>query len=73
MGPAVPNAAARLVLPLLALVPVGFLGLFFAWPVVSIVGIGLGGSGVTDVLTSADTWRLVAFTLGQAAAAPRPC
>jgi thiamine transport system permease protein len=65
----VPNAAARLVLPLLALIPVGFLGLFFAWPVVSIVGIGLGGSGVLDVLTSADTWRLVAFTLGQAAAA----
>ena len=64
-----PNAAARLVLPLLALVPLGFLGLFFAWPVVSIVGIGLGGSGVTEVLTSADTWRLVAFTLGQAAAA----
>lgn len=63
------NAAPRLVLLLLALVPVGFLGLFFAWPVVSIVGIGLGGSGVTEVLTSGDTWRLVAFTLGQAAGA----
>lgn len=63
------NAASRLVLPLLALLPIGFLALFFAWPVASIVGIGLGGSGVTEVLTSGDTWRLVAFTLGQAAAA----
>ncbi|AHH94285.1 ABC transporter permease [Kutzneria albida] len=53
----------------LALLPLVFLGLFFAWPVASILGLGLRDGGVLDVLTSADTWRLVGFTVGQAAAA----
>jgi thiamine transport system permease protein len=51
-----------------ALVPLGFLTLFFAWPVVAIIGLGLRGS-VLDTLVSAETWRLVGFTVGQAAAA----
>ncbi|GAA2811908.1 ABC transporter permease [Saccharopolyspora taberi] len=53
------GAAAALVL--------GFLGLFFAWPVAVIVGMGVGG-GIAGVLGDPATWRLVAFTLGQAAA-----
>lgn len=60
-------------------VPLLFLGVFFAWPVVALVGRGFladggtvaGGvdlSGFRDVLTSPRTWRLVGLTLGQAAA-----
>nr|WP_232512776.1 iron ABC transporter permease [Actinopolyspora erythraea] len=45
----------------------GFLGVFFAWPVVAILRLGLR-SGIDEVLTRPDTWRIVAFTLGQAAA-----
>lgn len=45
----------------------GFLGVFFAWPVAAIVGLG-GASGLPAVLADGGTWRLVGFTLGQAAA-----
>ncbi|WP_246038334.1 ABC transporter permease [Saccharothrix texasensis] len=54
---------------LAALLPLAFLGVFFAWPVLAIVGLGLGEGGVLPVLARADTWDLVGFTLGQAAAA----
>jgi thiamine transport system permease protein len=50
-----------------ALVPLGFLTLFFAWPVVAIIGLG-ARAAMLDTLVSADTWELVGFTLGQAAA-----
>ncbi|WP_114453574.1 ABC transporter permease [Halopolyspora algeriensis] len=50
-----------------ATIVLGFLGLFFAWPVAAIIGLGLGG-GVSETLTNVRTWDLVAFTLGQAAA-----
>ena len=50
-----------------AAIVLGFLGVFFAWPVVAILGLGLGG-GIGDVLADPATWRLVAFTLVQAAA-----
>ncbi|MCP2258901.1 thiamine transport system permease protein [Streptoalloteichus tenebrarius] len=64
---------ATLALAGAAAVPLGFLAVFFAWPVAAIVGIGLRstgrGPGVLDLLTSAETWSLVGFTLGQAAAA----
>ncbi|WP_307868052.1 ABC transporter permease [Umezawaea beigongshangensis] len=53
---------------LAALLPLGFLGVFFAWPVLAIVRLGLREGGVLDALTSGETWRLVGFTLGQAAA-----
>ncbi|WP_375546583.1 ABC transporter permease [Actinophytocola gossypii] len=53
---------------LVALVPLGFLAVFFVWPVVAIVRLGFGEGGVLAVLGSADTWQLVAFTVGQAAA-----
>ncbi|WP_073487412.1 ABC transporter permease [Streptoalloteichus hindustanus] len=56
-----------------AALPLGFLAVFFAWPVAAIVGIGLRsterGPSVLALLTSAETWSLVGFTLGQAVAA----
>lgn len=51
-----------------AAVPLGFLAVFFLWPVAAIVGRGLSTGGVADVLASADTWQVVTFTLGQATA-----
>jgi len=51
-----------------ALVPLGFLAVFFLWPVAAIVRRGLAEGGVTRVLGAADTWSLVLFTLAQAAA-----
>ncbi|MBV8932135.1 MAG: iron ABC transporter permease [Kutzneria sp.] len=75
MGGAVAHAVHRVSpLALVGLLPLVFLGLFFAWPVASIVGLGLTstsrpGSAVLDVLTDSETLRLVGFTLGQAAAA----
>nr|WP_145600792.1 ABC transporter permease subunit [Prauserella rugosa] len=52
----------------LAAVPIAFLGVFFAWPVVAIVRLGLTEGGVGAVLAHAETWDLAAFTVGQAAA-----
>jgi thiamine transport system permease protein len=54
---------------LAAAVPLGFLAVFFVWPVVAILRLGLGEGGVLEALASPGTWRLVAFTVGQAAAA----
>ncbi|PWW65417.1 ABC transporter permease [Actinokineospora spheciospongiae] len=53
-----------------AAVPLGFLAVFFAWPVAAIVrlGFGSGAAGVLRVLGEGATWRLVGFTLAQAAA-----
>ncbi|MEJ2855474.1 MULTISPECIES: iron ABC transporter permease [unclassified Saccharothrix] len=48
------------------MLPLAFLGVFFAWPVAAIVGLGLGEGGVLPVLGSGETWELVGFTLGQA-------
>ena len=60
-------------------VPLAFVGIFFAWPVLAMVGRGLfvdgtldlGGFG--DVLTRPRTLRLVALTIGQAALASVIC
>ncbi|NRN67751.1 Binding-protein-dependent transport systems inner membrane component [Kibdelosporangium sp. 4NS15] len=60
-------ARPRVGIILVALVPLGFLTLFFAWPVVAIVGLG-ARAAMLDTLASSDTWQLVGFTLGQAAA-----
>ncbi len=51
-----------------ATVVLGFLALFFLWPVGAIVRLGLG-DGFTAMLADPATWRLVLFTVGQAAAA----
>jgi thiamine transport system permease protein len=64
-----PKLSPRLGWSLAALLPLAFLGVFFAWPVLAIVALGLGEGGVLPALARADTWDLVAFTLGQAAAA----
>jgi thiamine transport system permease protein len=53
---------------LAALVPLGFLGVFFAWPVLAIVDLGVHEGGVATALVDVQTWKLVGFTLGQAAA-----
>ncbi|QUF07981.1 iron ABC transporter permease [Actinosynnema pretiosum subsp. pretiosum] len=51
------------------MLPLAFLGVFFAWPVAAIVGLGLREGGVLAALADTTTLDLVAFTLGQAAAA----
>ncbi|MDT8911513.1 iron ABC transporter permease [Amycolatopsis sp. PS_44_ISF1] len=55
-------------LVLLGLGPVAFLVVFFAWPVVAIVGRGFSAGGVGTVLGDARTWQLAGFTLASAAA-----
>ena len=46
--------------------PIGFLVVFFAWPVVAIVGRGFAAGGVLDVvLGDARTWQLAGFTVGE--------
>ncbi len=55
-------------LALLAVVPVGFLAVLFAWPVAAIIGHGFAEGGVFTVLADDQTWRLAGFTLAQAAA-----
>ncbi|APU18907.1 ABC transporter permease [Actinoalloteichus sp. GBA129-24] len=59
----------RLGLLAAAALPVGFLLFFFAWPVVAILLRGLGEGGLAETLFDVRTWRIVGFTLGQAAAA----
>lgn len=51
---------------LLALVPVGFLALFFVWPVAAIVARGLDAGAVGDVLGSSRTRGVIWFTFWQA-------
>lgn len=62
-----PGASHRLVVPLAGAVVLGFLVVFFLWPVAAILGLGLGGD-LTGTLTEPSTWRLVGFTLAQAGA-----
>jgi thiamine transport system permease protein len=59
---------ARVGLPLVALLPLGFLAVFFLWPVWAILSRGFAAGGVTSVLASSETVRLAAFTVGQALA-----
>jgi thiamine transport system permease protein len=51
------------------LVPLGFLAVFFVWPVVAILRLGLEEGGVLATLATAEVWRLVGFTVAQAAGA----
>ena len=53
--------SGRVPAALAAAVVLGFLGVFFAWPVAAIIGLGLGGAG--PVLAEAATWRLPDTTL----------
>ncbi|MGX7825237.1 ABC transporter permease [Actinokineospora sp. 24-640] len=52
---------------MLGLLPLGFLAVFFLWPVGAIVRLGLDGRAL-EVLGSGETWGLVGFTLAQAGA-----
>ncbi|WP_028662500.1 ABC transporter permease, partial [Saccharomonospora iraqiensis] len=51
------------------MLPVAFLGVFFAWPVVAIVRLGFADGGVAATLLEGSTWELAGFTVAQAAAA----
>ncbi|HEX6357157.1 MAG TPA: iron ABC transporter permease [Actinophytocola sp.] len=51
----------------MALVPLGFLAVFFVWPVVAILRLGLAEGGVLDTLATGEVWRVVGFTVAQAA------
>lgn len=68
-GPGAPVARVPVAL---AAVPAAFLALVYLWPVGAILARGLvpeadGSSGVVRVLVDPVTWRVVGFTLGQAA------
>ena len=69
---AVPRVRRGVVWTLVALVPLAFLGVFFAYPVAEIVGRGFVHDGALDLGGFADvfgrrrTWRIVGLTLGQA-------
>jgi thiamine transport system permease protein len=57
--------------PLLAVVPVAFLAVFFVWPVVALLHRAVGssdGTGLLALLDRTDAWGLLGFTLAQAAA-----
>ena len=71
--------AERLGWALAVVVPLVFLGLFFAWPVATLIGRGLAPDGVLDpsgfaeVLSRPRTWRILRATLVQAALATAIC
>src|SRR5690625_2513816 len=52
----------------------GFLAVFFAWPVTTLIGLGFSDNGHLDfsgfghVFTRTRTWRIIGLTLGQATA-----
>jgi thiamine transport system permease protein len=54
-------------LALLAVLPIGFLAVLFAWPVAAILHRGFAAGGVLTVVAEPETWRLAWFTLAQAA------
>jgi len=66
--PGLSRLSSRLPLALAALLPLGFLAVFFVWPVAAIIRLGLGRGSIWPVLSTSDTWGLVGFTVGQAAA-----
>lgn len=67
-----PSPLAILLWTLAALIPLVFLAIFFAWPVMGLVSRGfiVNGApslaGVADVLSTSRTWRIIGQTLGQA-------
>ena len=71
--------AERLGWALAVVVPLVFLGLFFAWPVATLIGRGLAPDGALDpsgfaeVLARPRTWRIIRATLVQAGLATMIC
>ncbi|WP_148090479.1 ABC transporter permease, partial [Cellulomonas algicola] len=74
-GRARPSAGTVAFWTAAVVVPVAFLGVFFAWPVVVMVARGfvvdgaLDLSGFADVFSRPRTWRIVGLTLAQASVA----
>lgn len=74
-GRARPSARAVVFWTAAVVVPLLFLGVFFAWPVVVMVARGfvvdgaLDVSGFADVFSRPRTWRIVGLTLAQASVA----
>ncbi len=72
-----PGAIVAMVLGVV--VPVAFLGVFFAWPVAAMIGRGIAPGGVVDltgfvdVLSRPRIIRLIGLTIGQAALASIVC
>nr|MBA3288043.1 iron ABC transporter permease [Acidimicrobiia bacterium] len=62
-----PNRLPRWLPIALAVAPAGFLALFYAWPVLTLLARGLGVSAIADTLGEAGTWRVLWFTTWQAA------
>jgi len=60
---------------LAALVPLAFVGIFFAWPVANMIGLGFadGLGGFAEVFARPRTGRIIALTIGQAALATVIC
>ncbi|MBB5852751.1 thiamine transport system permease protein [Amycolatopsis umgeniensis] len=50
----------------LAVLPLGFLVVFFAWPVAAIIGRGFGSGGVGTAIGDPLTWKLAGFTVASA-------
>ena len=50
----------------LILVPLAFVGIFFFFPLVSIIQNGLTGSGFLEIWSSSSTWKIAWFTFWQA-------
>jgi len=62
-----PVSRTGLGLAALAVLPLGFLVVFFAWPVGAILRLGFVDGGVVAALAEGETWRLAWFTVAQAA------
>jgi thiamine transport system permease protein len=60
------NRLPRWFVPALAAVPVVVVGLFYAWPLATVLAHGLSRSAIADTLGDAVTWRVMWFTLWQA-------
>jgi thiamine transport system permease protein len=60
---------------LAAAVPLAFVGIFFAWPVAHMVGLGFaeGLGGVAEALGRPRTLRIIGLTIGQASIATVAC
>lgn len=62
------NSLPRRLVAALALAPVVFLVVFYAWPFLTLLARGLGVSALTDAAGRSTTWSIAWFTLWQAVA-----
>jgi thiamine transport system permease protein len=66
---------SALAISVAAVVPLAFVGIFFAWPVANMIGLGFadGLGGFAEVFQRPRTLRIIALTVGQAALASVIC